>query len=327
MNLPLRVTLLAATLLHPLAGLSQPTSASTYPDPAKVIRLVVPAPPGGPGDVVARALARELTSSFKTLIVVDNKPGGASIPGALVVARAPADGYTLLLTLNTTLTQVPHLYAKAPFDPFAEFTPIAQVYRGSSVLVAHPDFPAKNLAESIALSRTQPVAFASPSAGTTGHLYIEMLNADYGAKFIHVPYKGASPAEQDLLAGHVQLLFDSPATAVPYVRAGRLKALAAAGTSRLAGLPNLLTAKEQGFAGFESSSWLGVFGPAGLPPQIVAKLNQEISVAVNASQLREQFSALGVELVSTSPEAFRDVILEDYNHWGKLIKRINLKLD
>lgn len=327
MDLFPRATLLAAALLLPLAGWTQPTSPAAYPDPARTIRLVVPAPPGGPGDVVARALARELTASLGNSIVVENKPGGASIPGALEVARAPADGYTLLLTLNTTHTQVPHLYAKAPFDPFADFTPIAQVYRGSSVLVAHPSFPATNLAEAIALSRTQTVAFASPSPGTTGHLYIEALNADYGAKFVHVPYKGSNPAAQDLLAGHVQLLFDSPATAIPYVRAGRLKALAAAGTSRLAALPELPTAREQGFPGFESSTWLGVFGPAGLPSPIVAKLNQEISRAVNASQLREQFSAMGVELVSSSPEAFREVIRKDHDEWGRLIKRINLKLD
>ncbi|MDM0026157.1 Bug family tripartite tricarboxylate transporter substrate binding protein [Variovorax saccharolyticus] len=327
MHILLRASLLAAALAHPPAGLSQPAASAGYPDPARVIRLVVPAPPGGPGDVVARALARELTASLKSAIVVENKPGGASIPGALEVARAPADGYTLLLTLNTTHTQVPHLYAKAPFDPFADFTPVAQVYRGSSVLVAHPSLPARNLAEAIALSRTQAVAFASPSPGTTGHLYIEALNADHGARFIHVPYKGSNPAVQDLLAGHVQLLFDSPATAVPHVRSGRLKALAATGSTRLASLPDLPTAKEQGFAGFESSTWLGVFGPAGLPPPIVATLNREISQAVNASQLREQFSAMGVELVGTSPEAFRDVIRKDHDEWGRLIKRINLKLD
>lgn len=299
----------------------------SWPEGGRPIRLVVPAPPGGPGDVVARALARELTNTLKATIVVDNKPGGASIPGALDVARSPADGYTLLLTLNTTHTQVPHMLSKVPFDPFADFTPIAPVYRGHSVLVAHPSLPASNLAEAIARSRTQTVPFGSPSSGTTGHLYIEALNAEHGARFVHVPYKGSTPALQDLLAGHVQLLFDSPATSLPHVRAGRLKAIAATGPTRLTGLPDMPTAKEQGFAGFERGTWLGVFGPAKLPAPIVARLNQEIAQALKGSQLREQFAAMGVDLAASTPEAFAELIRDDYQAWGQLIRRIGLKLD
>jgi tripartite-type tricarboxylate transporter receptor subunit TctC len=297
------------------------------PDPARPIRLVVPAPPGGPGDIVARALARELSVRLKTTVVVDNKPGGASIPGALEVARAPADGHTLLLTLNTTHTQVPHMLSKVPFDPFADFTPITPVYRGYSVLVAHPALKAANLAEAVALSRAQTVAFGSPSPGTTGHLYIEQLNADYGARFVHVPYKGSTPALQDLLAGHIQLLFDSPATSLPHLRAGRLKALAVTGPARFAELPNVPTAKEQGFAGFERSTWLGIFGPGKMPAPLVEQLNHAITQALQASELREQFAALGVELATSAPETFARQVREDYEAWGQLIHRIGVKLD
>jgi tripartite-type tricarboxylate transporter receptor subunit TctC len=308
-------------------GLKAAAAQDAWPAPGRPIRMVVPAPPGGPGDVVARMLARELGERMKTAVVVDNKPGGASIPGAMDVARAAPDGHTLLLTLNTTHTQVPHLYARVPFDPFADFTPIAPVYRGHSVLVAHPSFPAANLAEAIARSREQTVAFGSPSPGTTGHLYIEILNADHGARFVHVPYKGSSPAQQDLLAGHIALLFDSPATALPHVRTGRLKALASTGPTRLSALADVPTAREQGLSGLDRGTWLGVFGPARLPDAIVARLNQEIVQALESSQLRAQFAALGVELASGTPGDFAELIRADHQHWGRVIRRIGLRLD
>jgi tripartite-type tricarboxylate transporter receptor subunit TctC len=320
-----RFFLLAA--LAPLWTTRVVAQSGVFPEPGRPIRLVVPAPPGGPGDVVARALALELTGSLKTTVLVENKPGGASIPGALEVMRAAPDGHTLLVTLNTTHTQVPHLFAKAPFDPFADFTPIAQLYRGNSVLVAHPSFPANSLPEAIALSRTQPVAFASPSAGTTGHLLIEVLNADYGARFVHVPYKGAAPAGQDLVAGHVQLLFDSPATSYPHVKAGKLKAIAVTGDKRLPAFPDVRSTQEQGLPGLETGTWMGLFGPARLPVSIVERLNQEVVKAVAASRLREQFAALGLELVSTSPQDFAELIRRDHERWGVLIRRIGLKLD
>lgn len=298
-----------------------------YPEAGRPIRLVVPAPPGGPGDVVARALAFALSDSLGTSVVVENKPGGASIPGAMEVARAKPDGYTLLLTLNTTHTQVPHMLSKVPFDAFADFTPIVPVYRGHSVLVAHPSFPAASLPEAIALSRAQAVAFGSPSPGTTGHLYIEALNADYGARFVHVPYKGSTPALQDLLAGHVQLLFDSPATSIPHVRAGRLKVIATTGPVRLPSLPTVPTATEQGIAGLERGSWMGVFGPAKLPSDVVTRINQDVSKVLKDSRISEQFASMGVELATGSPESFRELIRADYQAWGQLIRRIGLKLD
>lgn len=322
-----RRPLLLAAAIAPLWPAAARAQGPAYPEPGRPIRLVVPAPPGGPGDVVARALAQELTSQLKTTVLVDNKPGGASIPGASDVMRSAPDGHTLLVTLNTTHTQVPHLFAKAPFDPFADFTPIAQLYRGNSVLVAHPSFPASSLPEAIALSRTQTVAFGSPSAGTTGHLLIEVLNADHGARFVHVPYKGAAPAVQDLVAGHIQLLFDSPATSHPHVKAGRLKALAVTGSTRQPAFPDVGSTQEQGLAGLESGTWMGLFGPARLPPAIVERLNQEVGKAVAASRLREQFAALGLDLASTSPQAFAELIRRDHERWGALIRRIGLRLD
>lgn len=297
-----------------------------YPD-GQPVRMVVPAPPGGPGDIVARALAQQMSGSLGVPVLVDNQPGGASIPGTRMVARAAPDGHTLLLTLNVTHTQLPHMYATPPYDPFADFTPISMLYRGYSVLVAHPSLPAGNLAEAVELSRRENISFGSAGAGTTGHLFIEVLNDEYDAGFTHVPYKGSQPATQDLIGGHIQLLFDSPATAAVHIAAGRSKPLAVVSPQRLAALPDVPTAAEAGFPALEGSAWMGLFGPAGLSPQVVDKLNRAVVQAVESSVLREQFALLGVEILSTTPEAFAEQIRLDYDRWGRIIKRLGIRQD
>ncbi len=195
---------LAATIFTLLTGAAAAATAQadTYPD-GKPVHVVVPAPPGGPGDIVARALAHHMASSLEVPVIVDNQPGGASIQGARNVSRAEPDGHTLLLTLNVTRTQLPHMFETPPYDPFEDFTPISMIYRGYSVLVAHPDLPVDTLEAAVELSREENLAFGSPGPGTTGHLFIEILNRDYDAEFTHVPYKGSVPATQDLLGGHV----------------------------------------------------------------------------------------------------------------------------
>lgn len=291
------------------------------------VRIVVPAPAGGPADMLARAVVRRLAEQRGVNAFVDNKPGGASIPAAVDVMRAAPDGQTLFLGLNTTHTQVPHLYAKAPFDPLRDFTPLTQLYTSSSVLVAHPSVQAKDLVELVEHARAEPMPFASASVGTSGHLYIEMLNQQRGTRFDHVPYKGSADASRDLLSGTVKLLFDSPTTAIPLVKTGRLKALAVTGAVRLAGLPAVATAREQGFPELELVNWMGLFGPAQMPPAVVERINADFVAVVHSPEVREQFEPLGVQLTGTSAAEFAAIVRADHDSWGRLIRSINLKLD
>jgi tripartite-type tricarboxylate transporter receptor subunit TctC len=303
-------------------------SAWTQPAAARPVRIVVPAPAGGPADMLARAIAKQLGERLSTHVGVDNKPGGASIPAAVDVMRAAPDGSTLFLGLNTTHTQVPHLYAKLPYDPLRDFTPITQLYRSSSVLLAHPSVKASDLKELVAQAKSgEPIPFASASVGTSGHLYIEMLNQQRGTRFNHVPYKGSADASRDLLAGNVKLLFDSPTTAIPQVTAGRLKALAVTGSERLAALPAVPTAREQGFAELEIVNWMGVFGPAGMGGAVVERLNTELVAAVRSPEMRAQFEPLGAQITGTSAAQFADIVRAEHESWGRLIRSINLKLD
>lgn len=309
----------------PAAGWSQPAA---FPIPGKPIRIVIPAPPGGPADLIARTMARQLSLQLNQHpVIVDSKPGGASIPAAVEVARAAPDGHTLFLGLNTTHTQVPHLFSKLPYDPFRDFTPITQLYRAQSVLVAHPSLAANDLREAVAQSRREVLPFGSASAGTSGHLYIEMLNHSHGAKFNHVPYKGSADAMRDLLGGFIKLLFDSPTTALTHIRAGRLKALAVTGPQRMAELPEVRSAREQGYPELDTGTWLGVFGPGGLPAETLARLNQELVKALRSPEARAQFEPLGVELTGTSAADFAALVRSDYDSWGQIIRKIGLKLD
>ena len=295
---------------------------------AKPIRIVVPAPAGGPADMLARSVAKQLSERLGTQVWVDNKPGGASIPAAVDVMHAAPDGTTLLLGLNTTHTQVPHLYAKLAFDPFRDFTPMTQLYLSSSVLIAHPSVDAIDLRALVAKGKAgEPLAFASASIGTSGHFYIELLNQQRGTNFIHVPYKGSADATRDLLAGNVKLLFDSPTTAIPLVKAGRVKALVVTGAQRLAALPSVTTAREQGFAELELVNWMGVFGPARMPSAVVERLNKELVATVRSPEMRAQFEPLGVQITGTSVAEFAAIVRADHEAWGRLIRSINLKLD
>lgn len=300
-----------------------------FPAPGRPIRIVVPAPAGGPADTIARALARQLGLQLNQApVVVDNRPGGASIPAATEVARAAPDGHTLFLGLNTTHTQVPHLFGKLPYDPFKDFTPVTQVYKSSSILVAHPSVPVADLREAVALSKREPgIPFGSAGPGTSGHLYLEFLNANYGARFSHVPYKGAADASRDLVGGFIKLQFDSPTNALPLLKARRLKALAVAGGSRTEALPEVRTMTEQGFAGLDARDWMGVYGPGGLPADTLATLNREFVKAIRSPEVQAQFAPLGVELTGTPAAEFREVVAADYQSWGKVIKQIGIKLD
>lgn len=302
---------------------------SAFPIAGKPIRIVVPTPPGGPADLLARALGTHLSAQLDgTPVIVENKPGGASVPAALAVANSAPDGHTLLVTINTTHTQVPHLFTKPPYDPFKDFTPITQIYRNGSVLVAHPSVPATDLKELIELSKVSgPIAAGSPGPGTNGHLYIEMLKLQYGAKFDHVPYKGSADATRDLLGGFIKVLFDSSTTALPHIRAGREKALAVTGTVRLKELPDVTTGREQGYDALDITGWMGFFGPAHLPPATLDRLNMALVAAIRSPAIRAQFEPLGLDLTGTTANEFQTVVRNDHETWGRIIKQTGVKLD
>ncbi|GAA5236188.1 Bug family tripartite tricarboxylate transporter substrate binding protein [Verticiella sediminum] len=316
------VSVLATALALPTA------TAQGFPLPGKPVRIVVPAPPGGPGDTVARAVAAELTTQLPGHpIVVDNKPGGASLLAANDVLRAAPDGHTLLLALNTTHTQVPHMFGKPPFDPFKDFTPIAQVYEAQSVLVAHPSLAADDLKQAVELSRQDPIPAGSASPGTNSHLYLEMMNHEYGARFEHIPYKGSADALRDLLGGITRLQFDSPSSSLPHIRAGRLKALAVTGAQRLPQLPDVASAAEQGYPALAIGAWMGFFGPAGMAAEDVTRLNREIVQALQSPRIAAQFEPLGLRITGTSPERFAEVVRADHAQWGAIIQQLGLRLD
>ena len=311
-------------------GTAMPVRADEFPAPGKAIRIVIPAPPGGPADVLARALGAHISAQLGNApVIVESRPGGASVPAALAVARAPADGYTLFLGLNTTHTQVPHMFSKRPYDPFNEFTPLTQIYRNGGVLVAHPSVQARDLKELVALSRqsAQPIPAGSPGPGTNGHLYIEMLNQQYGARLNHVPYKGSADAMRDLLGGFIQIQFDSPATSLPHVRSGRLKILAVTGPTRIPEIPDVQTAGEQGFPALNVAGWMGLFGPAGLPAPVLEKLNAALVRAIRSPEIRAQFEPLGLQMTGTSADEFKAVVKADYEAWGRIIQQTGVRLD
>lgn len=319
----------AVVLLSSLTLTAQ-VPAQEFPARGRPIRIVIPAPPGGPADILARAIAHRLPPLLANnpSVFVESKPGGASVPAALTVAQAPADGHTLLLTLNTTHTQVPHMFAKPPFDPFKDFTPITQVYSNGSVLLAHPSLPVSNLKELVAYSQTlpEPIPAGSPSPGTNGHFYIEMLN-QAGAKLNHIPYKGSADAMRDLLGGFTKLQFDATVTALPHIQTGRLKPLAVTGPVRLRQLPDVPTALELGFPALNITGWVGIFGPANLPPPIREQLNKALVQIIQSEQSRAQFEPLGLDLTGTTSAEFAAIVRSDNEAWGSIIKKIGIKLN
>src|SRR5436190_11110451 len=260
--------ILAALALAVLVSLAPCALAQSYP--VKPIRFVVPYPAGGPLDTVARLLGQKVSESVKQPVIVDNKPGAGGNIGADAVAKSPADGYTLLMGAVATHAINPTLYASIPYDPVRDFQPITQVASTPNVLIVNPSVPATNVREFIAYAKANPgkLNFGSGSTGSAGHLAGELFKTMAGVEMIHVPYKGAAPAMQDLIGGQVQLMFDNYASAATQVRAGKVKALAVTTAKRSALAPDLPTIAESGLPGFDINTWFGIFAPAGTPREI-----------------------------------------------------------
>ncbi len=298
--------------------------------PAKPIHLVVPYPAGGPLDIMARAIGQKLTEAWKQPVIVDNRAGAGGNIGADAVAKAAPDGYTLLMGAVATHAINPVLYSKIPYDPIKDFAPVALVAQVPNILVVNPSVPAKSVRELIELARAKPgsLNFASGSTGSTGHLAGELFNTMAGVKMVHIPYKGAAPATTDLLSGQVQLMFDNLASALPNVKAGKLRALAVTTLKRSPAVPDLPTIAESGLPGFDLTTWFGLFVPAGTPPEIVAKLNAEVVRALNAKDMRERLEKMGTEPpADNTPEHFAAFVRSEAAKYAKVVKASGARVD
>ena len=300
-----------------------PTAAQTTSFPSRPIRLIVPHAPGGNADTFGRILALKLTERINQQVVVENRAGAGGTVGSALVAKAPADGYTLLVADNGTHAIAPTLSGtKLPYDVFKHFTPIMLAATFPTVIVIHPSVPAANAKEFVALAKSQPGKFTYSSAGTGNgsHLVMEMFRAAAGGlEMVHVPYKGGAPAIQALLAGETQLTAVSGNTALPHIQAGKVRAIGVASSQRSPALPDVPTFIENGIL-FEGGSWLAIMGPAGIPDDVAAKLNQEIAATLREPETRERLAKIGLVVVASLQSGLTEVLQRDVPTWGKAVK-------
>ena len=299
-----------------------PAAAQSYPD--KPVRAVVPFPPGGAADIVARHVAQKLSESLGVQMIVDNRAGAGGAIGAEYVSRAAPDGYTLLLASSSAMSINPHVMAKPTYDPLRSFAPIGLIGYSPNVLVVHPSVPARSVKELIALARSHPesLSFGSNGTGTLSHLTGELFMQRAGVRLLHVPYKGAAPAVIDTVAGQISMLFAAYPSIAGQARAGKLRAMAVTSAKRVSVAPELPTIAEAALPGFESTQWWGAYGPAGLPAAIVTRLNTELDRILRTEDIRKRFSHDAVEPAGGSPEDLARYLKDDYGKWGKVIRAV-----
>lgn len=295
--------------------------------PSKPIRWIVPFPPGGANDVTARSVAERLVQALGQPVVVENRPGAAGTIGTELVAKSPADGYTLV-SISDTITAAPHLYPKLAFHPIRDFAAVTQLARLPVVIAAHPSLGVGSLAELVAVAKRSPgLGYATAGAGTQQHIAAEWFASLAGVRLTHVPYKGGGQAITDLLGAQVQLAVLGAAPLIPHYRTGRLKLLAQTTDTRSPLLPEVPTFQEAGFAALSIEQWQGVFLPAGTAREIVARLHAEIAKTLTEPRTRERFAQSGLEAVGNTPEQFAAVVRRDYEKYGRLVRELNIKID
>jgi tripartite-type tricarboxylate transporter receptor subunit TctC len=309
-----------------LAGLGTAAAQSLA---GKPMRLLVPFPPGGPTDIVARPLAQMLGDALKSVVVVDNRGGAGGIVGADAVAKSVPDGRTLLMGTVGTHAINPTLYRNLPYDAVRDFTPIALVAVAPVAIVAHPSQPMKDLADLVALAKRIPgkLTYGSAGNGTPGHLTAEMFKALAGIDIQHVPYKGSAPAVTDLIGGQIQLMFDPLQSVLSNVQGGKLRAIALSSKARSSVLPNVPTIAESGYNGFESTAWWGVFAPAKLPAELSGSLVAEIELIVHSDAFRAKLEHLGVAPSVLSGRAFAEFHRAELDKWGKAVRDSGATID
>ncbi len=299
-----------------------PGGATAQGWPEKPVRFVVGFTPGGPSDILARALGQKLAELWAQQVVIENRPGAGGNIAAEAVAKSAPDGTTWLLGNNSILATNQSLYAKLAYDPVKDFAPVALVAIQPNILVVNPNVPASSVKELIALAKAKPgeLNYASSGSGAAAHLAGELFKAMTGVDMIHVPYKGAQPALTDVIAGQAQLIFATSASVIPYIKAGRLRALAVTTAQRSGTVPELPTVSEAGVPGFEAITWHGVVVPVATPRSLVARLNADIVRVLRMRDLRERLEALGAEVAPGTPQDFADYIAREIPKWAKVVK-------
>jgi len=311
-----------ALMLHSTMAIAQ-----LYP--VKSIRLIVPFAAGGSSDTLARTLGQALSESFGQQVVVDNRPGAGGNIGMELAAKASPDGYTVVLADVANLAISPTLYAKLPYDPVRDYSPVNMPATSPNVMLVHPSVPATTLKELLTLAKEKPrkITYASAGVGQVGHLTGEMLNQLAGVEMVHVPYKGSSQAVIDLVGGHIQVMFSAFSSTLPHIKAGRLRALAVTSRTRSAAVPDVPTIAESGFPGFEAVTWYSVVAPARTPRDAIERLNGEILQALGAAQVKERLSVLGFEIVGSPPDVLAAYIKSEIVKWAPVVKASGAKVD
>jgi len=317
---------LIAALFLCVAGLSHAQSNSVYP--AKPIHLIVPFPPGGGNDTVARAIAQQISPELGQPVVIDNRPGAGGAVGAELAAKSAPDGYTLFLAGVGSHVVNPNVH-KVPYDPVKDFAPITLIASAPSVLVVNPKVPTQNIAEFTAYARANPgkLNYASNGAGSAAQLAAAMYETMAGVKMVHVPYKGIAPALTDLLGGEVQLMFGTVVALVPHIQAGRLRALAVTGKKRSALLPDVPTLRESGLPEYEAGSWYGIEAPAGTPRPIIDQLNAVIVKALRQPDVAKRLATEGAEVIGSTPEEFGAHIKAEGERVAKIVRAAGIKAE
>ncbi|HKA40018.1 MAG TPA: tripartite tricarboxylate transporter substrate binding protein [Burkholderiales bacterium] len=326
MHLARRIVRLSlACVVAGLVSVSAAYAAEKYP--ARPVRFIIPFPPGGGNDILGRAFAERMGERMGQQWVVDNRGGASTIIAAEIVARAPADGYTLLLGTNTTLSVIPSLRDKLPYDPLKDYDMISLMSSSPYLLVVHPSFEAKSVKELIALAKAKPrqINYASPGHGTSNHLSFELFMSMAGIKLTHIPYKGTGPALAELLGGQVPLMLASTASVRPLVLSGKLRALGISTAKRSPAMPEVPPIAESGVPGYSNASWVGLISPRGTPPAIVKRLNAEINKVIDEGDLKDKLGSQGFVPDGSTPQEFAAHVKDELTRFRKLVKEAGIK--
>ncbi len=327
MGLSLRVLrpLLAAAFV---VGAAATAAAQQSDYPSKLVTIVAAFPPGGTVDLLARTLGQKLSEQWNQKVIVENRPGASGVIGSQAVANSPPDGHTLLVIPITHVTNA-SLYAKLPFDPLADFTPISLLASSPLVLVVNRAQPMSSVADVIAAARANPgkLNCGSGGNGTSQHLACELFKSVAKVNIQHVPYKGNAAAMTDVIAGHIEMLFDQMATAVPHIQQGAVRAIALTSLERAPAMPQIATAAESGLPGFETTAWFGVVGPAKMPKDVVARIQTAFAKALREPDVKERLSSQGLTLIGGPPDAFAAFLKSELGKWAEVIKASGVRLD
>ena len=291
--------------------------------------MIVPYPPGGGTDIFARLLAAKLSPALGQQVVIEQRPGAGGVIGADVAAKAVPNGYTLLIGQASNLAINQHLMSKLPYDPAKDFAPITLIATSPGLLVVHPSLPIRTVKDLVALAKSRPgtINYASAGNGSPGHLAAAYFNTVAHIDLLHVPYKGATPAMTDVIAGHASLYFTSPVAAQPYVQSRRLRQIAVTSAQRFPPLPDVPSIAEAGYPDFDMTSWWGLLAPAGIPRDIVARLHTESVTALNAAEMKERLAAQGALVVTNAPDQFASYLKSEIANWGRIVKASGARLD